>query len=57
MIHVFGLTTTVAAEERRFEQPPETSTVYDPDSATVAIASEYNAEVAAEIGVPFNCHW
>ena len=57
MIHVFGLTTTVAAEESRFEQPPETSTVYDPDSATVAIASEYNAEVAPEIGVPFNRHW
>lgn len=57
MIHVFGLTTTVAAEEVTLEQPPLTRTVYNPDSATVAIASVYNADVAPVIGVPFNCHW
>jgi hypothetical protein len=57
VIHVFGLTTTVAADEVMLEQPPLTTTVYNPDSATTAWASEYNAEVAPEIGIPFNCHW
>ena len=45
MIHVFGLTTTVAAEEVALEQPPLTTTVYNPDSATVPTLSKYTPGV------------
>lgn len=54
---MFGLTTTVAADEVMFEQPPLTTTVYDPDSETTPIKSVYKAEVAPVIGfAPLN-HW